>query len=86
MTSRFIYAPWTDEQVMQLNRFQRSPFVHPFTCPSERHDAVLMASRNNWECPYPDCDYTQNWAHDFMADHELLDFLNNHHAKRRDAE
>lgn len=27
-----IYAPWTEEQVDGLNRFQRSGKFHPFTC------------------------------------------------------
>lgn len=28
-----IEAPWTDEQVAALNRFQKLDHVHPFTCP-----------------------------------------------------
>ena len=27
-----VKAPWTKVQVGNLNRWQRSPFVHPFTC------------------------------------------------------
>jgi ribosomal protein S27AE len=28
-----IDAPWTDEQVAALNRYQKLDHVHPFTCP-----------------------------------------------------
>lgn len=26
----------------------------------------LVATHDGWVCPVPTCDYTQNWAHDFM--------------------
>jgi hypothetical protein len=59
-------APWTDEQVLALNRFQTMP-VHAFTCvnpaPSGEH-VNLVAKRDGWICP--DCDYTQDWAHEEM--------------------
>lgn len=45
--------------------------MHPFTCGGTtgdgrdcRHD--LVATEDGWVCPA--CAYTQNWAHDFMAD------------------
>ena len=39
-----IDAPWTDEQVAALNRFQRNGRFHPFTCGSgNRHDAAHAA-------------------------------------------
>jgi len=67
-----IDAPWTDEQVAVLNRFQTGGYFHPFTCgrrDRHRHDeGVLIATRDGWECPAEDCDYTQTWAHAFMAD------------------
>lgn len=28
-----ISAPWSDEQIAALNRFQLQPWAHPFTCP-----------------------------------------------------
>jgi hypothetical protein len=68
-----IKAPWTQEQVDGLNRFQVCPWVHPFTCPDD-HDlggmsqpvkAVLAARPEGWVCPL--CGYTQDWAHDFMV-------------------
>ena len=67
-----VRAPWTDEQVEALNRYQQERWFHPFTCASgNRTDAahtdgegILRATNNGWECPF--CDYRQDWAHDFM--------------------
>ena len=56
-------APWTDEEVEALNRYQRSGRFHPFTCGSsdrfdEAHRKVqakrggdygeLVATRDGW--------------------------------------
>jgi hypothetical protein len=75
-TDNHIRAPWTDEQVAALNRWQTSGRVHPFTCRDrgepghvERPDAdlgQLVATPEGWVCP--DCDYTQGWAHRFMLE------------------
>lgn len=66
-----IYAPWTDEQVAALNRWQACDWVHPFTCGNrgdQDHEHtggdILVATNAGWQCT--SCDYTQNWAHDFM--------------------
>lgn len=73
-----IYAPWTDEQVAALYQWQACDNVHPFTCGGKdskehaefermygyRHEGVLIPAKDGWHCPV--CDYTQNWAHDFM--------------------
>jgi hypothetical protein len=63
-------APWTDEEVAALERWQSGPF-HPFTCPNRREGhrvttdlGVLVPTGQGWTCP--DCDYTQDWAHSFM--------------------
>lgn len=71
--------PWDDEQVRRLNEFQHSGQFHPFTCPNRGEvphrwtadRGVLVATRDGWVCP--DCDYTQAWAHAFMAEPGLLD-------------
>jgi len=62
-----IKAPWTAEQVDTLNQFQRSPAIHPFTCPGHAGggDRTLVATRSGWICPH--CDYRQDWFHDFMV-------------------
>jgi len=67
-----VQAPWTDEQVMHLVTWQQSDYVHSYTCPN-RSDVLhgyqygdiggLMPTPDGWVCL--DCDYTQNWAHDF---------------------
>ena len=61
-------APFTQEQVEALNRFQQSGHVHPYTCGSGRRtdadhldgEGVLVATTEGWKCPY--CDYRQDWA------------------------
>lgn len=78
---RRIIAPWSDAVVAALNRWQRDPHVHPFTCGNDRADAdhvafeaehserdlgVLVAHPDGWHCPV--CDYRQDWAHTFMAE------------------
>ena len=67
-----VEAPFTVDQVNSLNDFQRSGAFHPFTCghdPRNEHsdgEGILVARRDGWMCP--DDDYTQAWAHSFMAD------------------
>lgn len=69
------YAPWTDDEVNTLNKFQHMPNMHPFTCGnSSRHGGGrLLATKNGWMCL--DCDYTQNWAHKAMVDGTWLTAL-----------
>lgn len=68
-----IYAPFTPEQVALLNGFQQGSNMHPFTCGGDGcrrahplEHTSLYAAEDGWHCRY--CDYSQNWAHDFMAD------------------
>jgi len=81
-----IFAPWTDEQVTQLNAWQQSGYMHPFTCGGSVHDGnvhgerpALFAERDGWVCPDTNCDYRQNWAHSFMASPEVLTNMNDQH-------
>lgn len=64
----YIKAPWTDDQVAALARWQTYGFVHEFTCMAIDHPAgknnVLYPTRDGWRCLH--CDYTQDWAHNFM--------------------
>lgn len=70
-------APWTNEQVAALNAYQQAGVMHPFTCPNRSEPGhvcdpewgrgdkgVLRATNDGWVCT--GCDYTQDWAHDFM--------------------
>jgi hypothetical protein len=87
-----IHAPFTPEQVKNLNKYQEMGNFHPFTCGKrDKHPYqgsrvihhqdpeingrvvdieldVLIATENGWICPCPGCDYTQQWAHRFMAE------------------
>ncbi|WP_035796419.1 hypothetical protein [Kitasatospora mediocidica] len=64
-------TPWTAEQVTHLNDYQQSGRIHPFTCGQRdqhpNNEGVLVATENGWHCPADGCDYTQDWAHAFMA-------------------
>jgi hypothetical protein len=68
-----IHPPWDDRTVAELNAFQTFPHFHPFTCPESPHGDLpkpsLVATTDGWVCP--GCDYTQGWAHTFMADPEI---------------
>jgi hypothetical protein len=61
-----ITAPWTDDQVANLNAWQHAGNVHEFTCGGDHAGSRVLVARNDgWHCP--GCDHRQNWAHDFMA-------------------
>jgi hypothetical protein len=76
-SGKLIFAPFTDEQVVQLNRYQTAGRMHPFTCGGEQHHGgpTLTATPEGWVCPDQACTYTQNWAHAFMADKDAVDSL-----------
>lgn len=56
-------APWTSEQVENLNRYQKSGVFHEFTC-GGCDAGALIATQNGWHCT--NCNYTQTTAHEFM--------------------
>jgi hypothetical protein len=61
-----IHEPFTEDQIKSLNEFQQRAIWHPFTCGNNHaEDDLLIAAETGWVCP--NCDYTQDWAHDFMA-------------------
>jgi hypothetical protein len=66
-----IKAPFTPDQVESLNAFQQSRVMHPFTGNNDLlpdgQDDVLIATENGWHS-LNDPDYTQDWAHHWMAD------------------
>jgi hypothetical protein len=75
-----VARPFTPDQVVALEAFQRSGRFHPFTCPNRGDDehrdtgvdlGALVPTVRGWICPY--CDYTQDWAHGFMADPQTLE-------------
>ena len=50
-------APFDPLQVWELNRFQYSGIVQPFTCPE---GDVLIAYPEGWFCP--GCSFKMDWA------------------------
>lgn len=87
MTTK-ITAPFTPEQVANLNNYQQSNVGHPFTCgnpdkTNEDHPdgnrGALVATIKGWICPF--CLYTQDWAHAGMADARALDETKEHLTK-----
>jgi len=62
--SEMIFAPWSEETVAALSRYQDGP-VHPYTCPNEhqQEETRLVATPNGWVCSDDSCAYAQNWAH-----------------------
>ena len=63
------HAPWTDEQVAALNRYQQEGQGHPFT--GNRHqdgsECILVATNAGWVKCCSDETIVQTWAWDFMA-------------------
>jgi hypothetical protein len=66
-------STFSPDEVVRLNAYQTSRRFHPFTCPNRGDGAhrhfngnlgALVATTRGWICPF--CDYTQDWAHDFM--------------------
>lgn len=66
-----VYAPWDYEMVAHLNGYQQAGTMHPFTCGIDSSHGSLIALCGGWICPDDSCDYTQEWAHSFMADGSL---------------
>jgi hypothetical protein len=64
----WITAPWSDEQVENINRFQNAGAFHPFTCncPHPERNYKLKATNEGLRCT--DCGWDQRWVHVFMAD------------------
>lgn len=61
-----IKAPWTEQQVEAIHRWQTRGDVPPFTCP-HHSDVPLDCHSSTLYCTVSDCSYSQNWVHDFMA-------------------
>ena len=66
MTLRTPRPPFSEQQIKSMNDFQASGSFHPFTCGNDSRHRDLIATPEGWICP--DCDYTQDWSHDWMTD------------------
>ena len=71
----YFTAPFTKDQVENMNAHQTKDWLHPFTCPHrepETHGTfngdmgALVATVDGWVCPW--CDYRQYWAHPFQTE------------------
>lgn len=63
-----VEAPFDDQQVENLNRYQQFGLFHGFTCGRDHDDPRhLVATPAGWVCPKEGCEYTQTWAHEGMA-------------------
>lgn len=62
------FAPWTDEQVKGIRRYQRDPSVHPFTCGECGSRKPLRVTNEGLSCA---CGYTQGWVHGWMVAWEI---------------
>lgn len=58
-----INAPWTDEQLESLKKFQACSYVHPFT---SENGTPLIPIKNGW-VETEDGEIVQFWAHSFMC-------------------
>lgn len=67
-------SPWTDEEIKDLNDYQKHGLFHPYTCDRKApecevnqtprdfsKDGVLIATKEGWVCPCGK--YTQDWYH-----------------------
>ena len=62
MNDDVVLAPWTEEQVKALNKYQEYALdgsAHPYTC---KCGESLTAYADGWECDYCHRWY-QNWCH-----------------------
>lgn len=63
-----IEAPWTDDQVSALNKYQESRKGHPFTGNRnpDGSECILIATNKGW-VTYENGPIIQTWAWDFMT-------------------
>lgn len=65
---RTFKAPWTEEQIKNLQKRQNNMLMHPYTC-GNCSDTPLIPTKDGWICKK--CDYTQNWAHKSDVDGKI---------------
>ncbi len=70
-----VKAPFTDEQVERINKFQESNAFHPYTCMGAYcnrskvpYGGRLIATNEGFICPCGK--YAQDWCNSFMIDYE----------------
>ena len=70
-----VKAPFTAAQVECLKKWQAMEM--PFTCRNEAHrrddqgaKIPLVPTKEGFHCANPECDYTQDSAHEFMLTYD----------------
>ncbi len=68
-----VKAPFTNEQVERINKFQESNAFHPYTCMGAYCNRIpyggrLIATNEGFVCPCGK--YTQDWCNIFMIEYE----------------
>lgn len=58
--NRIVYAPFSDDQILALNRHQTGS--RPILCPEHAWNGVLVAMMGGWRCPVAGCTFMQLWA------------------------
>lgn len=61
-----IEAPWTRDQVVNLQKRQQAYSLHAYTC--GKCGSRLFPASAGWICSTDGCGYTQTWAHDIDLD------------------
>ena len=70
-----IVAPWTEEQVQTLNKWQTLPNMHPFTGYNSAGNKVsLIATLEGWIAEEGG-QVVQTWAYASMASKEMIERL-----------
>jgi len=63
-----VRAPWTDEQVLNITKYQAKSFPHPLTCCADgctSPTGILVPNNNHLYCMCGK--WKQDWVHDFMT-------------------
>lgn len=63
-----VLEPYTSTQVININTFQVSGKMHPFTCGNDSSHPVLVAFQNGMFCM--SCEYMQDWVWHGMTNGE----------------
>lgn len=59
-----IKAPWPDDFIKRLRRWNSCGYAHEYTCGEEGCRAPLRPTTDGWVCDEEGCGYTQDWAHE----------------------
>ncbi len=64
-----VKTPWDERTIELLSIYQQGGIFHPYTCGKCSRDPdlesqTLIPTRDGWRCPFPVCDYKQDWCHE----------------------